>query len=228
VAKKKKTKAAPKAESWRAHWPKIRAAIIAYVVLFNVLSAIPSPGHITKETLARPINRAELDRWVEMLGSVGIDTNPEDLGNWYIGFAGDLERAHRWTVKPIEPLMTFTQTWQGWRLFGMPDERPYALEIEVSRDGKKEVIYQSGVPDKRWNASLLEYRRVRAVYNPGGSGPPSTYRGFGQRISDQIFEEMPDVDRVQITMLQTHTTLPGETPDPEVERTFPMTFTRKK
>ena len=69
---------------------------------------------------------------------------------------------------------------------------------------------------------------ARAVYNPGGSGPPSTYRGFGKRISDQIFEEMPDVDRVQITMLQTHTTLPGETPDPEVKRVFPLTFTRSR
>jgi hypothetical protein len=195
-------------------------------VFFNIVAAIPSPGSITKETLNRPINRAELDRWVALFSAFGIDTNPEELGDWYIGFAADMVAAHAWAIKPIEPLMSLTQTWQGWRLFGMPDERPYALEIRVTRDGKDEVIYESGSPELRWNASLLEYRRVRAVYNPGHGGPPSTYRGFGKRISDQIFREMPDVDRVTISMLQTHTTLPGEPPDPAVSRTYPMTFSR--
>jgi hypothetical protein len=225
VAKRKRQKTAPPKID---RWPQIRAAIIAYVVVFNVLAAIPTPGNITQETLDRPINRAELTRWVRLFRSVGIDTDEKSLGDWYLGFAKSMENARAWVVKPIDPWMQFTQTWQGWRLFGMPDERPYALKIAVLRKGESEVIYQSGDWDKRWNASLLEYRRVRALYNPGGSGPPNTYTGFGARISDQIFEEMPDVDRVTISHLQSHTTLPGEPPDPKVEEVHLIQFNRKK
>ncbi len=212
----------------KEHWPKLRAAIIAYFVLFDVLAAVPSPGNVTQEMLDRPITQAELRRWVNLFGAIGIETNPKSLGDWYIGFANGMERARAQVVKPIEWWMTYTQTWQGWRLFGMPDERPYALEIRVKRGAKDEVLYRSGDPDHRWNASFLEYRRVRAAYNPGNSGPPDTYRGFAIRVSDQIFEEMPDVDQVTFTLLQSHTTLPGEPPDPEVKSTYPMTFPRKK
>jgi hypothetical protein len=225
VAKKKQPK---RKEKQNDRWPKIRAAIIAYFILFNLLAAIPTPGHISRETLERPINQAELVRWVRLFESIGIDTDPKSLGDWYLGFAASIERTRGWVVRPIDPWMAFTQTWQGWRLFGMPDERPYALKVAVRRGGKEEVIYQSGVPDKRWNASLFEYRRVRALYNPGNSGPPSTYAGFGSRISEQIFEEMPDVDRVVISLLQTHTTLPGEPPDPEIKESYPLQFPRRK
>ena len=209
-------------------WPKIRAAIIAYFILFNLIAAIPTPGHISQETLARPINQAELARWVRLFESIGIDTDGERLGNWYLGFAASIERTRQWVVWPIDWWMSFTQTWQGWRLFGMPDERPYALKIAVTRGGKQEVLYQSGVSDKRWNASLFEYRRVRALYNPGNSGPPGTYAGFCARISEQIFEEMPDVDLVTVSLLQSHTTLPGEAPDPEIKETYPLQFPRRK
>jgi hypothetical protein len=221
VAKRKKAK-----DSKVDRWPKIRAAIIAYVILFNVIAAIPSPGTINEETLARPTNQAELHRWVALFSAIGIETTPESLGEWYVGFAGDLTRAHRIAITPIEPWLAFTQTWQGWRLFGMPDERPYALELSVERDGKPEVIYLSGDSERTAYASLLEYRRVRAMYNPGHRGPPVTYRGFGKRLSERIFDDMPDVDRVTLTLIQSHTTLPGEPPDPETRRAYPLTFTR--
>jgi hypothetical protein len=224
--KKKKEKKEQKHQPDR--WPKIRAAIIAYFVLFNLIAAIPTPGHISRETLERPINQAELRRWVSLFESVGIDTDPQRLGDWYLGFAASIERTRWWIVRPIDWWMSLTQTWQGWRLFGMPDERPYALKVAVRRGGEQEVLYQSGVADRRWKASLFEYRRVRALYNPGNSGPPSTYAGFGSRISEQIFAEMPDVDLVVISLLQSHTTLPGEPPDPEIKEVFPLQFPRRK
>ncbi len=223
--KRKKTRPAPRFFK-REHWPKVRAAIIAYFVVFNVLAAVPAPGGVSRAMLEKPVNQAELKRWVTLLRSVGIDTDPKGLGEWYLGFAAGFDSAHAIAMKPIEDWMALTETWQGWRLFGMPDERPFALRVSVRRDGKEEILYQSGDPERRWGASFLEYRRVRALYNPGGSGPTSTYRGFGLRLSERIFEEMPDVDEVILVLLQGHTTLPGEPPDPEVRETYPLHFSR--
>jgi hypothetical protein len=210
---------------WPA-WKTVRAAIIAYFVAFNVLAAVPTPGDVNREKLSRPIARAELHRWVAILGSFGIDTEADALGQWYIDLAKSVESV-RWTVlKPILWWMDFFATHQGWRLFGMPDERPYALQIYAVRRGEKELLYKSADLDHRWNASFLEYRRVRAVYNPGHSGPPTTYGGFGRRISEKVFDEMPDAGEVIVSVERSHTTLPGEPPDDTVEEQFPMVFER--
>jgi hypothetical protein len=205
---------------------RVRAVLIAYFVLFNVLGALPSAGSPSPERLERPRERAELLRWSRLFDAVGLELQPERLKELYLVFATGVEQVRAGLVSPIAWWMDLTQSHQSWRLFAMPHDRPSALEIVVSRKGEEELLYRSGDSEHDWGTGVLEYRRVRAAYKPSQLGPPAAYDGFAQRISQRIFDEQPDIDRVSVSLVRRHTTLPGKTPDPERERTSVVRFTR--
>ncbi|MET0412771.1 MAG: hypothetical protein ABW217_15815 [Polyangiaceae bacterium] len=213
----------PKGQQLRS---RVRAALIAYFVLFNVLGALPSAGSPSPERLERPRERAELSRWSRLFDAVGLELEPERLKELYLVFAARVEQARAGLVSPIAWWMELTQSHQSWRLFAMPHDHPSALEIIVSRKGEDELLYRSGDDEHGWGTGVLEYRRVRAAYKPSQLGPPGTYDGFAQRISERIFDEQPDVERVSVSLVRRHVTLPGKTPDAERERTSVITFTR--
>jgi hypothetical protein len=191
---------------------KLRAAVIAYFVVFNVLAALPSAAVPTPERLARPFERAELRRWVTLFEALGIDIEPTELARRYVVFAGAVERTRAVVLEPIQWWMSLVQAGQSWRLFAMADDTANALQITAhSREGDQ-VLYESGHPDRRWNAALLEYRRIRAGYNPSRGGPPYTYPALAERLGALIFESMPDVERVTVSLLRSQVPLPGEVP----------------
>jgi hypothetical protein len=210
-----------------APWRKVRALVITYFVLFNVLAALPTVGTASAERLERPFERAELRRWAELLQAMGIDMSPSELARAYLSFASAVERGHAAILVPIEWWMSLTQTAQSWRLFGTPDQQANVLRITAHSAGGEEVLYESANPARRWNAALLEYRRIRAAYNPSRSGPPPTYAGLSERLGEQIFESMPHVERVTVSLIQSRIPLPGEHADPTREETHVVELSRR-
>jgi hypothetical protein len=196
-------------------WARARAAVITFFVLFNALAALPTPGEPSPERLERPFEREELQRWSELLTAVGINTDPGRLGRVYLGFSTWALQARALCLAPIEGWMALTQTYQGWRLFGTPDRDVSALRVTVHSAGGAEVVYESGDPERRWNAAFLEYRRIRAEYSPSRRGPPPTYAGFAKRLSDELFSSMPHVERVTVALVETSVRLPHEAPSSE-------------
>ena len=207
-------------------WAKWRAALIAYFVFFNVLAALPTAGTASAERLARPFEQGELRRWSALFQSVGIDTEPDRLAESYLGFSRALERTRALALTPIQGWMSLTQTGQSWRLFATPDQNANALQITAHSAGQSQVLYLSGDPERRWNAALLEYRRIRAAYNPPRGGPPHTYPALSERLSEQIFASMPEVARVTVAIVQSRVALPGETPDPARNEAHVLEFSR--
>jgi hypothetical protein len=203
-----------------------RAAIIAYFVFFNALAALPTLGTPSAERLERPFERAELRRWRRMLAALGIELSEERLAQLYLSLAQGAQAAHELVLEPIAGFASFTQTAQGWRLFGTPDEYRSALRISAFAAEREEVLYESLNPEHRWNAERLEYRRVRAAYNPSRSGPPATYAGLGLRLSEQVFAQRPEVSRVRIVLDRSAIPLPGEEPDPTHEEQHVLEFSR--
>lgn len=213
------SKARPERETpaklfWRTHWPTLRAALIGYFVVFNVLAALPSTGGASPDRFERPIMRAELERWSRFLRALGLDVDSARLGRSYLRFASAVEELRSTALSPIAWWFELTRTSQAWRLFGLPRERPAALSIAATNESSMQLLYSSRDERHRWRASLLEYRRVRAAYTPVSGRPPATYEGFAARIADEVFRERPRVERVNITLLESHTTLPGDPPDP--------------
>jgi hypothetical protein len=205
---------------------KLRAAVIAYFVFFNVLAALPSPPVPTPERLARPFERAELRRWATLFEAVGMDVEPTELAQGYVAFAGAVQRTRAVVLEPIQWWMSLVQAGQSWRLFAMADDSANALQITAhSREGEQ-VLYESGHPARRWSAALLEYRRIRAGYNPSRSGPPHTYPALAERLGELVFETMPDVERVTVSLLRSQVALPGEAPAQPREATHVIELAR--
>jgi hypothetical protein len=203
-----------------------RAAIIAYFVFFNVLAALPTLGVPSAERLERPFEQAELRRWRSMLAALHIEISEERLAQLYLSIARGAMDAHELALQPIAGFASLTQTAQGWRLFGTPDEHRSVLRISAFAGEREEVLYESLSSEHRWNADRLEYRRVRAAYNPSRAGPPATYQGLGLRLSEQVFAQRPEVSRVRIVLDRSRIPLPGEAPDPEHEEQHVLEFSR--
>ncbi|MEO8179613.1 MAG: hypothetical protein ABI895_12340 [Deltaproteobacteria bacterium] len=191
----------------------VRAAFIAYFVFFNVLAALPTLGTPSAERLERPFEQDELRRWAGLLDSLGVKVSTERLAQLYLALSSSLVEAREVALWPIEGWMSLTRSAQAWRLFGTPDEIRNVLRISAygaAQEAVEQVLYESGDPERRWNAELLEYRRIRAAYNPSHAGPPSTYAGLGERLSQEIFGARPDVQRVRIRIDQSRIALPGQ------------------
>jgi len=192
-----------------------RAAIIAFLVFFNTLAALPTPGEPSPERMQRPFEQAELRRWAAFFQSLGVEMDPERLARGYLAFSRGVEQARAVALAPIAGWQGLTLTHQGWRLFGTPDRVVTTLRVTAHSASGDEVLYESGNPARRWNAAFLEYRRIRADYNPSRRGPPPTYAAFGQRLGAEIFATMPQVVRVSVALVDTRTRLPHEPASPQ-------------
>jgi len=210
---------------------KLRAAVIAYFVLFNALAALPTPGEASAERLQRPFEREELRRWTGFLRAIGIDTDPDRLARGYLAFAVAVERAQSSVLTPIEGWFELTQSGQNWHLFGTPGRIVSALRVTVHSAMGDEVLFESGDAARRWSVDFLEYRRIRAVYKPSRRGPPPTYAAFAERLSREIFQTLPHVDRVTVALVQSRVHLPGEARPADADSARPehvLTFERPR
>jgi hypothetical protein len=213
----------------------LRAALIGYFVFFNVLAALPTLGTPSAERLQRPFEQDELRRWAGLFDSLGVPVTTERLAQFYLAISSGLVEARAIALWPIEGWLSLTRTSQVWRLFGTPDEVRNVLRISAytaDQPAAEQVLYESGNPERRWQAPLLEYRRIRAAYNPSHAGPPSTYPGLGERLSREIFAARPEVQRVRILIDQSRIALPGQrlpgqqAPNPDHEEQYVLEFSR--
>jgi len=209
-----------------ARWAKLRATVITYFVLFSVLAAVPSLGTPSAERLERPFEREEMRRWTGLFQALGVEMDPERLGRIYLSLSSAVAQSHAVALWPIDWWFSLTQTGQNWRLFATPDASVSALRISAQSSGREDVLYESGDSARRWNAGLLEYRRIRAAYNPTRSGPPPTYPGLSRRLSEQIFGSMPEVERVRVALVRSRVFVPGEAPDVQREEEHVLEFSR--
>jgi len=210
------------------NWKKVRAILLSVLIAWNVLGAYPTPGDITEEKLKDGVAKKEVDRWVSRLRGLGIDTDAERLGRFWAGFANGVNAVRNFVMSPIQPFMDITGTQQGWRLFSLPNERPHLLRVTGERRGKRRVLYETWSPSRTFLKDTLEFRRVRALYNPSSSGPPNTYDAFARRLSERVFEQKPELDAVTVLLEQRHTTLPGEPEDPKREERFLHRFPKER
>ena len=206
---------------------KLRALILCVLIGFNVVGAYPTPGNVTEEKLREGTAKNEVARWVKRLRAFGVDTDAEEVGRVYAGFAQGLNRVRDVVMAPVTPIMDLTGTQQGWRLFSLPNERPHLLRVVGERKGKRRVLYETWSDSKTLLAETLEFRRIRALYNPSSQGPPNTYDAFARRLSERVFELEPELDKVTILLEQRHTTLPGEPKDRKREERFVHVFPKE-
>jgi len=201
--------------------------MIALVVFFSVLAAVPTPGNFTHETLKQPVVRDQLLQWLRILNFLGSSVTETELGDGYVAFAQGLNKVRGTLLKPYNTVSRITGTQQGWALFATPDTRPARLVVRARIGKRFRVLYRSGDAEHDYAADFLEYRRVRALYNPGRSGPPPTYAGFAERLSQRIFDDFPDARSVTVSLEYNRITLPDEEEARDAEEAHKLSFERK-
>ncbi|MDP2306016.1 MAG: hypothetical protein Q8P18_08310 [Pseudomonadota bacterium] len=210
----------------------VRAVVIALVLVVNGLAASPMPKSVKRSHFETAIAIEELDRWVGILGSVGLTlTRPEltehtyAVGKFFAELRGTL-------VGPFKGWFRVTGTGQGWGLFTYPDSYPHQLVIEVRSasgagpEGEWRTVYAALDPDAAWHRSHLVYRRVRGVYDGNTRKPGASYDNFVAWAGKQALVEFPDAAEARVGFVRSHSTMPNVTPDPERLPKFQRVVTR--
>lgn len=196
---------------------KLRAALLAAVLLVHGVAASPLPSSVDTSALNGPIGREELGRWVGILGGLGVQTTREELVTRLVA-AGEAGAAVRnAVVKPFAPVMRLTGTGQAWGLFTYPNTLPHTLVIAAERGGQWEELYRALDPEHAFLEPQLTYRRMRGVYDDNASKVRPSYDNFTRWVGRQVFAAYPDATRVKVYMERRHVLPPGQPPDPEVK-----------
>ncbi|MGB0640493.1 MAG: hypothetical protein ACPGTU_14240 [Myxococcota bacterium] len=187
-------------------WAKIRAGLIAAVLMFCALEAMPLPT-LKKRHLNREVAKDETAHWVSLLDKVGIETNSDDLITFVMKLSKASGKKRSQVVRPWRRLERKLALGQNWGLFTYAD--PYAgrLVIEGSRGGNAwETLYSAPHDDGSELAELLHYRRVRAIWDDAGDRPHpgKFYNRWVTWIAGWVFENNPEVNVVRVRFDQVH------------------------
>ncbi|MEQ1569759.1 MAG: hypothetical protein ABMA64_29255 [Myxococcota bacterium] len=201
---------------WNDRWPKVRAALLAGVIAVHGLAAAPLPHVVTPNDLKNPVSADEVAQWASRLSALGWPTTPDALGQQVVAVTGVIGGAHRAALAPVRPALRLTGTGQAWGLFANPDNFPERLTVRVRDPSGWRIVYRRVDPERRWDARVLEYRRVRGIADSGGyrTKPSAMYERFAQWVGRRALAAMPEVSEVEVSMVRTHTTLPGAPRDP--------------
>ena len=211
-----------------SRWAYLRALLITIIVGINFIQASPAPGKVAKSALKDPIALEELERWVDIFAFFGLEQTPEGISELTVDLADNWRDGKRFLTRPMKPFWKFTATQQGWGLFTYPDTHPYVLEIQVR--GKKpdyRPIFRSQDSEHDFGRSVLTFRRVRGMYNPGRRAP-KTYKPMTKWFARKVFAAHPDANRVRFRFHRVHTTLPGEPVDEQTKNRFSRTVKRSE
>jgi hypothetical protein len=208
----------------------VRAAGIAFVVGVNFLAALQLPK-ITDRSLQSPDGVRELALWVDILGGLGVEIGPEELGQQAKAVVNGPRRLRAWLTKPFGTWFKITGTHQGWGLFAYPDAHPFKLRITVSnaptmRGEEPTLLYMSHDSAHQWMGSLIHYRRFRGLYNPRGK-KPAKWNSLTCHLASRALEDYPDLQLFRMEALRSETLLPWEGPRPPYRVVFGHTCNRR-
>lgn len=197
-------------------WPLLRALLIALVLLVHGTKAMPWPD-VRPRDLDYGVAQDELARWAGIFTAAGHPITQEELAQRVLAVGRGSAAVQRALHGPFKPLLDLTGTGQAWGLFAYPD--PYAGRLVVSvkrltRGGLSgwEVVYRAPREGEDWLVDLLEYRRVRGIYDDNGDRPKPGI--FYDRLCDwlatEIMARRQDVAEVQVRLDLVTNRVPGD------------------
>lgn len=193
-------------------WPKLRAALIALAAAVSLLEGCPTP-RTSHAVLATPVYRAELARWSAILGGLGVELSPSELGQSVVTLSESVNALHRTLLFPFRPFFDALGVSQRWSLFPIADTHPVWMHVEARCAGARDfsLVYRPNDPDADWEADVLEYRRVRATWNPSIRGPRDAQPAFVDWVARRLFDQRPECDAVRVRYRTMTLPAPGET-----------------
>ncbi len=189
-------------ETTRPLWDTLRAGLIALVLLVHGSKILPWPD-VGRSDLAYGVAQDNLAQGAALLTRLGRPTTVEELAQDVLAVGRASGAAQRWLYGPFQPLLKRTGTGQSWGLFAYPD--PYAGRLVVSsrvEGGGWEERYRAPGRGDPWLVSLLEYRRIRGLYDDNGDRPKpgGFYNPFCDWVAVELLAREPELEAVEIRL----------------------------
>jgi hypothetical protein len=181
-------------------WPYLRAALITLVLASQCVSAVPA-----RPLTASMLQRAEGRRAVRQLERVeawfGAAEAPARIERDLIALSEACVQARRALLAPFAFILSGAAISQAWGLFLNAYEEAYRLRVEARvANGAWSLIYRVGREDLLGLSSVLDYRRIRATYNPKAASPRGQYAGFARWLSRRVLRAHPEFDALRVSM----------------------------
>jgi hypothetical protein len=151
-----------------------RAALIALVLAVGLVDGLPIPAPERAERIA------------------------PGLGRLALGASEVRELA----LTPFRPLFGALHVTERWVLFAGASRERFRLEMAARRapDSGWKLLYRADDERHRFLGELIEYRRVRGVYNPRTQEAPEGYPAFASFIARRVFVARPEFREVRVRM----------------------------
>jgi hypothetical protein len=190
-------------------WPQLRAALITFALFSQCISALPERA-LTEEKLAR----REGDRAVHWLNRLFDRGEPESrTREKLIVWSQRGIAARSWLLTPFAPVLQGASLRQQWNLFVTVGADANRLRVDVH--GPHEdwtTIYRANELDSLGLAPLLDYRRVRGIYNPNRYGPRGLYAAWSKWLAERVLREHAEYSALRVVMEHLHIAERGAEP----------------
>jgi hypothetical protein len=187
-------------------WPYLRAALITLTMLSQCVSALPKRP-LDAAQLARPEARRNM-RWLAVALRPFGERGPAELERWVIELSRGQVALRSRLLDPIAPLIHATAVRQQWHLFLTVKEQVYRLRIDAqsaqTQAGAWRTVYRTNQTDLLGMAEVLDYRRLRGVYNPTRAGAHAQYPAFVDWLMQRVWSEHPELGALRVGMEQLH------------------------
>ncbi len=209
------TRAPGRARRRALRWAHARAALLAVALLVQGMAACPVQP-LDRARFERPDRQRSIARWADLLRSVGLARSPDAFADDLVAWSGRVAGARALALRPFQPFFDLTRTDQRWGLFLDAHAFRYRMHVETQdASGAWSLRYRPLDPAARTLASQIEYRRVRASWNPRAQETRPPYKPFVTWLARELFAREPGVRAVRVRMERFFIALPGEPARPE-------------
>lgn len=167
----------------RRHWPQVRGGLLALAIALSLIDGCPIPP----EKVARP---------------------------WQLMFVKVIKPVQTLLLTPFTWITRWSRTHQRWALFQAVGSKQWRFEVQgrvATPAGVDWVtVYKANDDGYQDEADLLEYRKLRAVWNP--TDAMSGYTKFANWYMGHVLERHPEFLGVRLR-IQKVTLWHGEVTD---------------
>jgi hypothetical protein len=205
-----------------------RAFAITLVLVLQLLDAVPLP-ELREHHLANPVAQQELRRWSAVLTDAGVAVTPKELAEVGLQLGSVATTFREAVLKPWYPFRRLTGTGQSWGLFAYPEPATGRLVVEGTGPSGTTEFYRAPGGNNDSLEHILEYRRVRGVYDDASDRPKprKVYRRFGEWMAVRLMTENPELTVVQTRLDRHLIRTPDDGPPLPDTRRHAQSFTRK-
>ncbi len=187
-------------------WREVRAALIGLVIVVSSLQALPGTP-LDRRALHTAEATRELDGWMMLLEPLGLrrDIFVEIL----LATSHVLTGTRRWARDLADPVTRWTGTGQGWGFFATPSPEVRAIEVEGYTSTGSTVLFLPGDPHADFLAQTLTWRKMRGVWHDPYERGTVPYSRLAVWTGRKALEQYPQLDRVEVRIVQRVTREPG-------------------